>query len=129
MAKEEPNAEERLEKILKDDPRYPRDAYEFVSETLGYTARIMRKKGHVTGQELCEGARRMAVERFGFLARTVLESWNIRKTDDIGNLVYIMIGADLLKKTEADSIADFHEVFDFEEAFDKSFKIELETKT
>jgi uncharacterized repeat protein (TIGR04138 family) len=74
---------------------------------------------------LCEGVRQFAVERFGYLARTVLESWNIRRTDDIGVIVYAMIEVELLRRNDNDSQADFHDVFDFEEAFDRSFRISL----
>ncbi len=119
--------ERKLTDVLREHPTYPREAYEFVSEALSYTAQVFQKGGHVTGQELCEGARRLALERFGYLARTVLEAWNVRKTDDFGRLVYIMIEADLLRKADTDSIDDFHELYDFREAFDKSFRIELET--
>ena len=63
---------------------------------------------------------------FGYLARTVLESWNVRTTDDFGNLVYNMIGADLLRKAEGDSIDDFHDIYDFRQAFDEAFRIETE---
>ena len=87
--------------------------------------RLKRQAGHVTGQELCEGVRQMAVDRFGYLARTVLESWNVRRTDDIGAIVYAMIEVELLRRNESDSLADFRDVFDFEEAFDRSFKIPL----
>ena len=119
------NAEERLRGLLGRDARYPREAYEFVSESLGHTVRLQRRSGHVTGQELCEGVRHLAIERFGYLARTVLESWNIRRTDDIGAIVYAMIEVELLRKNENDSLEDFHGLFEFEEAFDRSFKIVL----
>lgn len=121
--------EEKLRQLVADNPRYPREAYEFVSEALAYTARVFDKAGHVSGQQLCEGARQLALERFGYLARTVLASWHVEKTDDFGQLVYNMIGADLLRKAETDSIEDFHEVYGFEEAFDRSFRIELETQS
>jgi uncharacterized repeat protein (TIGR04138 family) len=120
-----PSAEERLRRILDRNSCYPREAYEFVNESLGYTVRLQKRAGHVTGQELCEGVRHLAVERFGYLARTVLESWNIRRTDDIGAIVYAMIEVELLRRNESDSLADFHDVFDFEAAFDRSFRIPL----
>lgn len=120
-----PSAEDRLRDLLARDSRYPREAYEFVNESLAYTVRLQKRSGHVSGQELCAGVRQFAVERFGYLARTVLESWNIRRTDDIGAIVYAMIEVELLRRNENDSLADFHDVFDFEEAFDRSFRISL----
>jgi len=127
MPAEEDVAEKKLTALLRRDRRYPREAYEFIHEALGYTSRSLQRSGHVSGQELCEGARQLAVERFGYLARTVLESWNVRRTDDFGNLVYNLIEVGLLHKTEGDSITDFHEVYDFAQAF-AEFRIELETR-
>ena len=129
MTDEGPSAEQRLAEILVRHPRYPREAYAFVNEALAYAAKTLQRTGHLTGQELCEGVRLMALDHFGFLARTVLESWNIRRTDDIGRIVYLMIEAELLRKTENDSIEDFRDVYDFEETFDRSFRIELETRS
>ena len=127
MAEQDSDSETKLSRILASNPRYPREAYEFVSQAITYTSSMLDREGHVTGCELCQGARRLALEQFGFLARTVLESWNVRATADFGQLVYEMIGADLLKKTEADSMDDFADVYDFQEAFDQDFRIELET--
>lgn len=127
MAEQDLDGETKLRRILANSPRYPREAYEFISEAIAYTSQMLDREGHVTGGELCQGARRLALERFGFLARTVLESWNVRATVDFGHLVYAMIEAELLKKTEADSIDDFTDVYDFQEAFDQGFRIELET--
>ena len=127
MAEQDLDSETKLSRILASNPRYPREAYEFVSQAIGYTSKMLDREGHVTGCELCQGARRLALEQFGFLARTVLESWNVRATADFGQLVYEMIGVDLLKKTEADSMDDFADVYDFQEVFDQDFRIELET--
>ena len=127
MAEQDLDGEAKLHRLLASNPRYPREAYELISESIAYTSHMLGREGHVTGGELCEGARRLALEQFGYLARTVLESWNIRTTADFGRLVYAMIGADLLKKTETDSIDDFTEIYDFQEAFDRDFRIETET--
>lgn len=72
---------------------------------------------HLSGEELCLGLRDFAIKQFGLLARTVLESWNIRGTQDFGKIVFIMLDAGLLRKTEEDSISDFDSVYDFDEAF------------
>jgi uncharacterized repeat protein (TIGR04138 family) len=73
--------------------------------------------GHVSGQELCESARRLAMRQFGFLARAVLESWGIRSTADMGDVVYSLIASGHLEKTPQDRRADFKDVYDFETAF------------
>jgi uncharacterized repeat protein (TIGR04138 family) len=72
---------------------------------------------HVSGQQLCLGVRDYALRQYGKLAKTVLGRWHIRSTDDFGRIVFAMIDAGLMKKTEEDELADFHDVFEFDEAF------------
>jgi len=76
---------------------------------------------NVTGRDLLEGFRDHALERFGALAREVLRTWGITKTADIGAVVFNLVESGLLQKTATDSPADYHEVFDFEAAFDRAF--------
>src|SRR5262249_56576555 len=76
-------------------------------------ARRPRPSGHVTGQELCESLRRLALRQFGLMAETVLSHWGIRSTSDIGDIVYNMIATGDLEKTPSDSRSDFDDVFDF----------------
>jgi len=72
---------------------------------------------HVNGQQLCLGLRDYAVRRYGLLARTVLRNWNIHTTEDLGKLVFSMIEAQLMRKTDEDRLEHFQGVFDFDEAF------------
>ncbi len=72
---------------------------------------------HVSGEQLCWGLRDLAVERWGMLAATVLRSWNIRRTRDIGQLVFSLIAAGRLQKQPTDRIEEFEAVFDFRDAF------------
>jgi uncharacterized repeat protein (TIGR04138 family) len=125
MARPKQPVEEVLEKILQRDARYSRDAYAMVSQALGYTVQKKGKPGHVTGRELCEGLRDLALEQFGRLARTVLESWGLRSSQDIGEVVFNMVEAGLLRKTDEDRREDFAGVLDFAEAFDRGFRIEI----
>lgn len=114
-----------LEEILQKDARYKIQAYSFVLAALEVAREQCKKKTHVTGQELCYGCKTLAISEFGIMAKTVLESWGIKKTDDIGEIVYNMIDAGLLSKTDEDKIEDFHNVFDFEKVFDKEYVFEL----
>ena len=50
----------------------------------------------------------------------MLENWGIRRTEDFGRIVFGMVDAGLLRKTDEDSLDDFTDVFDFDEAFDAS---------
>lgn len=72
---------------------------------------------HVSGQELCEAARKYGLQQYGYLAPTVLAAWGIRRTDDIGEIVFNMIGIGQMRKTRADKREDFHDVYEFGDGF------------
>jgi uncharacterized repeat protein (TIGR04138 family) len=79
---------------------------------------------HVSGQQLCWAIRDAALERWGLMARSVLTRWNIRSTEDIGEIVFALVDNDWLQKQPHDSIEDFHNVYHFEEAFDRTYELE-----
>lgn len=112
-----------LQDIVRRDPRFRVEAYTFVLEALDFTIQ-RREKGqkHVSGVQLLEGFRDLAIETFGLLARAVLSEWGITRTDDVGTIVFHMIEEDLLQKTADDCRDDFHDVFDFEEALESGFR-------
>src|SRR5437660_6504685 len=117
---------EALDSILASDPRYGRDAYVFLRDALDFTTKQQKKiKGvsvrHVTGPELLDGVRQYALKEFGPMVMTVFDSWGIHSCEDIGHMVFNLIGAGVFGKTEEDSIEDFKNVYDFEEAFVKPF--------
>lgn len=117
---------EDLKKICARDPRYPVDAYLFIREALDYTTKALKKprRGparHISGTELLGGIRSYALEEYGPLARTVLQSWGIERTDDFGNLVFNLVEAGKLGKTDEDKKEDFAGGFDFDEAFTQPF--------
>jgi len=77
---------------------------------------------HVTGRELCWGLRDFALERWGMLASTVLESWNVRRTADFGRIVFGFIEFDMMQKQPGDTETDFEDVYSFDEAFEETMK-------
>lgn len=104
---------------------YPPAAFDFVQEGLRHTVETLRDAEpelpdggrHVSGQELCVGLRDYAIKQFGGLARTVLRSWHVHRTEDFGRIVFALVDAGALRKTEEDSLEDFQGVYDFDEAF------------
>src|ERR1700758_5127826 len=117
---------EALESVVANDPRYQRDGYIFLRDALDFTTKQQKKiKGvsvrHVTGPELLDGVRQYALKEFGPMVMTVFDSWGIHSCEDIGNMVFNLIGAGIFGKTEEDSIEDFRNVYDFGEAFVKPF--------
>ncbi len=126
-----------LEEVVREDGRYPMDAFAFLHDGLGRAVKEVygeepdaegaeeelaeetpaRRPRHVTGEQLCHGVRDEALERWGLLARPVLQRWNIHATIDFGNMVYLLIENGLMDRTEEDSVEDFRDVYDFETAF------------
>jgi uncharacterized repeat protein (TIGR04138 family) len=120
---------EALDSIVASDPRYQRDGYAFLRDALDFTTKQQKKiKGvsvrHVTGPELLDGARQYALKEFGPMVMTVFDNWGIHSCEDIGNMVFNLIGAGIFGKTEEDSIEHFKNVYDFEDAFLKPFEPE-----
>jgi uncharacterized repeat protein (TIGR04138 family) len=126
---------QEIVEIVRRDHRFPYEAYEFVFEALSHTQKMVGRvplggeppsnEHHVSGKEILEGAVDLARDEFGFLARTVFHQWGIRRTDDLGEIVFNLIESGLLSKTETDSRADFHEVFDLDRALTEGFAISL----
>lgn len=117
---------EALDSIVASDSRYHRDAYIFLRDALDFTTKQQKKvKGtnvrHVSGPELLEGMRQYALKEFGPMVMTVFESWGIGSCEDVGHMVFNLIGAGIFGKTDQDSVDDFKDVFDFHEAFIKPF--------
>ena len=112
-----------LERILAKDPRFKPEAYVFVHDALGHTWSRLDHRRHVTGRELLDGIKDLALKRYGPMAKAVLNSWGVRTTDDFGAIVFNLVDAELLSKTEEDHIEDFHDVYDFDEVFVGSYDI------
>ena len=81
---------------------------------------------HVSGRELLEGVRLLARREFGLMAPAVFAMWGIRKTDDFGEIVFNLVDAELMSKTSDDCRADFHDLFDLNQALIEGYRIELE---
>lgn len=138
-----PEIPRRILDLLREDPRYPLDAYAFVQDGLCYAQEVMRLgeklptvhhettegeeervDAHLTGQQLCIAIQKLAIEQFGRMARIVLNRMGIHCTGDIGEIVYNMIRIGEMRKSKSDRREDFDNVYDFEQVFDREFKFE-----
>jgi len=72
---------------------------------------------HISGQQLCLGLRDFAKREYGQLAKTILERWRVHQSEDFGRIVFAMVDAGLMRKTQEDKLEDFADVFSFDEAF------------
>ena len=113
-------------RICTRDRRYAPDAFLFLHEGLMHTLKQIQEKEkkarQITGVELADGLRRHALEQYGPLTMTVLGHWGVRSTRDFGEIVFALLDAGLLGKTEEDKIEDFNACYDFEAAFRAPFR-------
>ncbi|MBG90023.1 MAG: hypothetical protein CMO80_24425 [Verrucomicrobiales bacterium] len=113
--------DEALDRIVANDPRYHRDAYQFVREALDVAQKKFcgeqREPQHVSGRQLLEGVRDYALEEFGPMTLIVFQEWGITRCEDIGEIVFNMVDHTLLGKTDDDSRSDFQDGYDFDETF------------
>ena len=122
-----PSFREIVDAICKMDSRYQPEAYAFLVEALDMTVKEILKETpghgrHVTGKELMEGLRTYALAEFGPMTCMVFSEWGVSATLDFGNIVFNLIEAGRLSKTETDTLEDFRDVFSFEEAFREPFE-------
>jgi uncharacterized repeat protein (TIGR04138 family) len=118
------DAAERFQRVVKEDGRYPAEAYDFLFRALDLATRRRYTEAaaadqvhHVTGRELCEATRHLALERWGPLARDVLSRWNIHRTRDFGEMVFLMVNHSFMGRQDSDRIEDFDDVYSFRDAF------------
>jgi uncharacterized repeat protein (TIGR04138 family) len=129
--------------LLQEDRRYKLEAYAFIFDALRYAqeelgmgcdepsesllqaeaAEQSEPQRHVTGQELCEAIRIYALRQYGYMAKTVLNSWGLRTTGDFGEVVFNLIRVGRMKKTPSDTRIDFDGIYDFDTAFREDFRI------
>ena len=114
-------ADEVLDQLQERNPRFHTRSYEFVLHALHSVIRSLDEPRHITGQELTNGVRELALGQYGPLARTVLEHWGIHETEDVGRVVFAMVEQGILVKEDEDHPEDFTDLFDFEEVFDREY--------
>lgn len=118
-----------IDLICKEDSRFDKKAYDFVRQGLDQTVKELRKKNadregrsfHVSGPELLEGMRTYALDQYGPMAITVLQSWGIKRCRDFGAIVFNLIDYKVFSKTESDRREDFTEIYTFKDAFVKPY--------
>lgn len=131
-----PVRQKSLQQLVEDVGLYPPEAFEFIQKGLSFTvgrihgelkdaeaeSKAAEASRHVSGPQLCEGLRDYALNQWGLLARTVLRRWNITSTLDFGRIVFALVDAGHMQKTDDDTLEDFKAVYEFRSAFD-SYRI------
>lgn len=107
------SAQYELADIAREYGMYPVEAYVFVGEGLHHAARSLgrhEEEGaarHISAHELVEGILDLAAQRYGTLGTAVLASWDIKRSEDIGQITFHLIEAGLFGKQPGDSLSDF----------------------
>lgn len=114
-------AESVMHRLRERYPGYSDTAYVFILSALHYTIETLEEPRHITGGELAEGCRELAIDRWGLMARSVLEYWGIRSTRDLGAIVFALVECGVLVKQEEDALDDFEGVYDFATAFERDY--------
>lgn len=115
-------AGEVLERIRRHSERYDERAFLFMLASIEYLQTRLPERRHVTGPELTLACRDFALEQYGLLARTVLEHWGVRGTEDFGRIVFTLVEVGLLVTQPGDKVEDFDGVYAFEKAFDLEYE-------
>jgi uncharacterized repeat protein (TIGR04138 family) len=129
-----------IEEIAKQDGRYDPRALKFVFDALGTTVQRLRGRPqqaeeeeegeeptphHISGAQLAQGVAAVAMDRWGRLAKMVLNGWGVKTTRDLGEIVYLMIRHEWMTAQETDRIEDFDGVFEFENLFERDYDFEI----
>ncbi|MBQ41619.1 MAG: hypothetical protein CME15_04095 [Gemmatimonadetes bacterium] len=113
-----------IDELAEQRNRYAKPAYLFIYAALQHTVEKMgkidlpREQRHVSGGELLRGISNYALSQFGPLTHEVFKRWGINETRDFGEIVFQLVNANLMSKTEDDNIDDFTDVYDFAEELD-----------
>jgi uncharacterized repeat protein (TIGR04138 family) len=110
-----------MDRIRLREPRFDERAYLFVLAALEHFQTRLTERRHINGRELALACRDLALERFGVMARLVLEDWGVRSTADLGDIVFTLVELELLISQPGDTREDFAGVYDFDQAFERDY--------
>ena len=110
-----------MDRIRIREPRFDEQAYLFVLSALEMCQSQLTVRRHITGAALARASRDLALERYGLMARVVLEHWGISSTADIGDIVFTLVEMGLLLSQPQDTRDEFVGVFDFDLAFERDY--------
>lgn len=110
-----------MDRLRSRHPTFHETAYLFVLSGLHFTIERLDAPRHISGCELAEGCRDLALERYGPMARSVLAFWGIRCTRDLGEIVFALVECGILVKQDGDAVTDFEAVYDFEQELERGY--------
>lgn len=102
------------------DGRYAPEAFRFLFEALEQAVRESERERpeggarHVSGQQVLDSLRRLALDTFGPLGAEVWRRWGIQSTLDWGRIVFLLVDAGMLRRQDSDTIEDFRDGYDLD---------------
>jgi uncharacterized repeat protein (TIGR04138 family) len=127
----------KLLEVVAKDPRYAYEAYDFVFKAMDHAQTLPGRRAagddageaantHVKSRELLAAIRSLALLEFGLMARVVFRMWGVTSTQDFGRIVFNLVGAELIDKTDDETLEAFRDVFDFEQALVQGYTIQMD---
>ncbi len=110
-----------MEQIRLREPRFHEHAFLFVLAALEHSQERLGERRHISGKELAETCRDLAIERYGVMSRLVLDHWGIRESVHFGDIVFALVDLGMLIKQPHDQRDDFADAFDFRVAFESAY--------
>jgi uncharacterized repeat protein (TIGR04138 family) len=110
-----------MDQIRIREPRFHEQAYLFVLSALEMCQAQLKARRHITGTEMANACRELALDRYGLMAKVVLEYWGISATVDIGDIVFTLVDLGFLLSQPQDTRDEFADVFDFDRAFERDY--------
>jgi uncharacterized repeat protein (TIGR04138 family) len=135
----------KILQLCREDSRFAYEAYEFVCDAVTFTQDglgrsknapvnqdaldegqdVSSDDSHVSGAELLRGTCELAIREFGMMAPVVFKLWGVKTTDDVGEIVFKLIGAKRLSKSDRDDPDDFHDLFDLHQTLADGFALTI----
>ena len=109
---------------------YHPNAFKFVYSALRFTQEQLGRdrrsevSGHISGPELLDGLRKLALQQFGMLSIAVFRNWGVTSTADFGNIVFEMIESGEMRRTPHDHLNDFFGIYDFDKVFREDYTLD-----
>ena len=111
----------RVRNLAQRHQAFRPEAYFFVLEARENAMFTQEESQHISGPELLEWIRDLGNDRFGVMTGDVFNAWGVRSTLDFGRIVFHLVEEGLLRKRSQDSLSDFIDQFDFDNAFALKF--------
>src|SRR4051812_42064621 len=110
-----------MDRIRIREPRFHEQAYLFVLAALEMCQAQLTARRHITGIELANACRELALDRYGLMSKVVLEHWGISATVDIGEIVFPLVDLGFLLSQPQDTRDEFVDVFAFDRPFERYY--------